>query len=352
MPVRPQAILSFLSILTQGVKNSIVKDSADNYLQLSGDVSAPGANQTYGTNSSGVKGWKADASVTIPDGTITNAKLVNEAQATIKGRAAGAGTGVPQDLSAVQVKTLLAITGTDVANTPAGSIAATTVQAAINELDTEKQPLDSDLTAIAALIPSNDDLIQRKAGAWTNRTPAQVKTDLVLVKGDVGLGNVDNTSDANKPVSTAQATADGLRVLKAGDTMSGPLAMGANKITGLADGSNAQDAVTKSQLDASTSRSIVNIGDWNMDSTSSVTVNHGIADFTKIRGIEVMIRNDADNNYLQLDSIDSSGNIFGGLNNIGATTITLLRVTGRAFDGTGYDSTSFNRGFVTIFYTT
>lgn len=31
---------------------------------------------------------------------------------------------------------------------------------------------------------------------------------VVLVKGDVGLGNVDNTSDANKPVSTAQATAN------------------------------------------------------------------------------------------------------------------------------------------------
>ena len=31
--------------------------------------------------------------------------------------------------------------------------------------------------------------------------------DIRLGKGDVGLGNVDNTSDANKPVSTAQATA-------------------------------------------------------------------------------------------------------------------------------------------------
>lgn len=30
---------------------------------------------------------------------------------------------------------------------------------------------------------------------------------VTLVKGDVGLGNVDNTSDASKPVSTAQATA-------------------------------------------------------------------------------------------------------------------------------------------------
>jgi hypothetical protein len=70
-----------------------------------------------------------------------------------------------------------------------------------------KQPLDSDLTAIAALAPTNDDVIQRKAGAWSNRTMAQIKTDLALVKADVGLGSVDNTADSAKPVSTAQQTA-------------------------------------------------------------------------------------------------------------------------------------------------
>jgi hypothetical protein len=70
-----------------------------------------------------------------------------------------------------------------------------------------KQDSDSDLTAIAALSPADDDIIQRKAGAWTNRTPAQFKTDLSLTKSDVGLSNVDNTSDANKPVSTATTTA-------------------------------------------------------------------------------------------------------------------------------------------------
>src|SRR5574337_162529 len=40
------------------------------------------------------------------------------------------------------------------------------------------QPSDSDLTAIAALAPSNDDVLQRKAGAWTNRTLAQIISDL------------------------------------------------------------------------------------------------------------------------------------------------------------------------------
>lgn len=46
------------------------------------------------------------------------------------------------------------------------------------------------------------------------RTPAQVKTALSLVKADVGLSNVDNTSDAGKPVSTAQQTALDLKANK------------------------------------------------------------------------------------------------------------------------------------------
>jgi len=41
-----------------------------------------------------------------------------------------------------------------------------------------------------------------------------------------------------------------LKVSKAGDSMTGALAMGTNKITGLGNGTNAQDAVTKAQLDA------------------------------------------------------------------------------------------------------
>jgi hypothetical protein len=49
------------------------------------------------------------------------------------------------------------------------------------------------------------------------------KSFQTLDKTAVGLGNVDNTSDAAKPVSTAGAAADALRVLKAGDVMTGGL---------------------------------------------------------------------------------------------------------------------------------
>lgn len=54
------------------------------------------------------------------------------------------------------------------------------------------------------------------AGAQVNTvTSVAGKTGVIsLVKGDVGLGNVDNTSDANKPVSTAQAAAFDLKADK------------------------------------------------------------------------------------------------------------------------------------------
>jgi len=44
---------------------------------------------------------------TVADGSITNAKLANMVQATIKGRASGAGTGVPVDLTAAQTIAIL-----------------------------------------------------------------------------------------------------------------------------------------------------------------------------------------------------------------------------------------------------
>lgn len=73
-------------------------------------------------------------------------------------------------------------------------------------IGTNVQAYDADLDAVAALSPANDDVIQRKAGAWTNRTMVQVKTDLALVKGDVGLGNVDNTSDSTKNSASVTLT--------------------------------------------------------------------------------------------------------------------------------------------------
>ena len=50
--------------------------------------------------------------------------------------------------------------------TPAGTIAATNVQSAIEELDAEKQPLDADLTTLAGLARARGDIIRGGASAW------------------------------------------------------------------------------------------------------------------------------------------------------------------------------------------
>jgi hypothetical protein len=62
----------------------------------------------------------------------------------------------------------------------------------------QQQPIDQDLTDIAAIAPANDDIIQRKAGSWINRTMAQLKADLGLTKTDVGLSNVPNVDATDR----------------------------------------------------------------------------------------------------------------------------------------------------------
>lgn len=77
----------------------------------------------------------------------------------------------------------------EIPTTPGDIGAATSAQGAL--ADTAVQPAD-----LSAYVP-------------TSRTVAgkALTADVTLAKADVGLGSVDNTSDANKPVSTAQQTA-------------------------------------------------------------------------------------------------------------------------------------------------
>ncbi|TAL08174.1 MAG: collagen-like protein, partial [Nitrospirae bacterium] len=66
-----------------------------------------------------------------------------------------------------------------------------------------KQASDADLTAIAGLDSSTSGAIASDGAGWIKKTYAQFKTALSLVKGDVGLGSVDNTADSAKNVLSA-----------------------------------------------------------------------------------------------------------------------------------------------------
>jgi len=93
---------------------------------------------------------------------------------------------------------------------------------------------------------------------------------------------------------------------------------------------------------------VVDIGDWNMLSTTDITVAHGLT-LANIRAIAVTIRNDLDAAYFKMEYAGGSANnslrIYAD-----ATNINLQRYSTSAFTSTNYDSTSYNRGWITIWH--
>lgn len=199
------------------------------------------------------------ATADIDNAAVTNAKLANMTTKTYKGRTAGT-TGDPEDVAVATLKTDLALVKADVGlgNVDNTSDASKPVSTATQTALDNKQPLDSDLTTIAGLTATTDNFMVSAASAWASRTPAQAKTSLGLVKGDVGLGNVDNTSDASKPVSTATQTALDLKAPLASPTFTGtvtiptPFTLGAVSVLPTGTELNFVDGVTsniQTQLD-------------------------------------------------------------------------------------------------------
>jgi hypothetical protein len=92
---------------------------------------------------------------------------------------------------------------------------------------------------------------------------------------------------------------------------------------------------------------MIEIGDWNMDATPQVNVTHGL-DLTKIREVTAMIRRD--DNALYTDLKDSTGAQVMGQIRIYSTVITLARTATIGYDEPDYNSTSYNRGWVIIWY--
>jgi hypothetical protein len=99
---------------------------------------------------------------------------------------------------------------------------------------------------------------------------------------------------------------------------------------------------------------VVEIGVWNMDTTASVSISHGIAPQSSIRGIFVMIRDDADSFTpipLTPGFITTAAEVEGFFYCDGSGHVVLNRKTGGTFDSANYDSgAGFNRGWITITY--
>lgn len=95
---------------------------------------------------------------------------------------------------------------------------------------------------------------------------------------------------------------------------------------------------------------IIDIGDWNMDTTASVNVAHGLT-FANIRAVNMTIRNDANDTFYPVTTGAgvATGEAYLSCQ-VDATNVVCTRMTGSAFDAVAFDSTSYNRGWVTIWY--
>lgn len=110
------------------------------------------------------------------DDGVTNAKLANMAQATVKGRAAGAGTGDPTDLSDSQLRTILlnmqrwAINFTDNGDAYVAADVAMTIDAGVAAIGTGTLSYEKSTAAAPGTFGSTTLPATLEAGAWLKVT--------------------------------------------------------------------------------------------------------------------------------------------------------------------------------------
>jgi hypothetical protein len=183
-------------------------NSGDQTITLTGDVGGAGT---------------GSFATTIANNVVSNAKLAQVATQTFKGRTT-AGTGNAEDLTISQAKALLNLTGTnsgdqtitltgDVTGSGTGSFASAIAANAVTYAKIQNVSATNRVlgrsTAGAGLV---EEIATTGSGSVVRSTSPTITTPVGIVKGDVGLGNVDNTSDAGKPISTATQTALDLKV--------------------------------------------------------------------------------------------------------------------------------------------
>ena len=93
---------------------------------------------------------------------------------------------------------------------------------------------------------------------------------------------------------------------------------------------------------------IIQIGDWNMDTTADKYVAHGLTQ-SNIRLAFALIRQDDDAESWPIDSDFTGAGSSGGIG-VQVTNIHLYAIPGKGFDSTTFDATSYNRGWVMIWY--
>lgn len=169
------------------------------------DLKAPLASPTF------------TGTVTLPDNTVAlGTKTTGDYVASLV-----AGTGITLTNNSGETSTpTIAVTANTYDAYGAASSAASNAASALSSHE-------SDTTNIHGIADTSLLVTTTGTQTLTNKT---ITSPSGLVKGDVGLGNVDNTSDANKPVSTATQSALDLKAPLASPTFTGTVTLPDNTV--------------------------------------------------------------------------------------------------------------------------
>jgi hypothetical protein len=231
IPESPYAKYIALSPQLTGIYADNVQDALYQLQQQITTAAGGGLTTVYhdssltgsGTSSSSL--GIADSGVStskLADKAVTLAKMADIATSTLIGRSS-TGSGVPEAItigSGLSLSSgILSATG----SSGSGSGTITSVSAGTGLTGGGSSgDVSLALSSIAAgtILGNNTSA----TAAPTAITSSALKTMLSLTKSDVGLGNVDNTSDLSKPISTATQTALDLKEDKANKSNDGTLA--------------------------------------------------------------------------------------------------------------------------------
>lgn len=170
---------------------------------------------------------------------------------------------------------------------------------------------------------------------------AVTTTALTATTADINAGTIDGAT-----VGASTASSGAFTTITASSTAN---ITGDTTISGSASAANGVDAGASGVF---MKVKVMNIGDWNMDSTATVTVAHGLT-AENIRSMSVVIRTDTSVspiNYYPLEWENTGGTEAEGEYKWQTTNIILKRTAGGDFDSAEFDDTSYNRGWITIWY--
>ncbi len=135
-------------------------------------------------------------------------------------------------MTAAQVAAINSTITKDLVDTYNAHVANSTIH--VTQADKDAWNAKQDALTTTQLNATNSGITSTKVASYDAHIANKSNPHSVTAT-QIGLGNVDNTSDADKPISTATQTALDGKVSKSGDTMSGDLIFGKNTSLYLSD---------------------------------------------------------------------------------------------------------------------